>query len=87
MSEPDATDSEPIGSMAEEAYKLLRSVTGDNSGETAHVCTATWCPVCQVVGYFRDNPEVLAQVSASAAAAIRTLRDAVVTSANSGTNT
>ncbi len=42
-----------------------------------HVCTATWCPVCQVVGLVRDNPDAIAQVSASAAAFAKSLRDLV----------
>jgi hypothetical protein len=51
--------------------------SGDN-GET-HVCTTTWCPVCQVAGFVRDNPEALASVSASAAQLTRSLRELIDT--------
>ena len=42
---------------------------------TPHVCSASWCPVCQVVGFVKDNPEALAQVSRSAAQLTTSLRD------------
>jgi len=31
------------------------------SGE--HVCTTGWCPICQVVGYLQDHPEMVEQVT------------------------
>ena len=31
------------------------------------MCTTAWCPVCQVVGFVRDNPEVVSSVKQSAA--------------------
>lgn len=31
--------------------------------EGAHVCTTGWCPICQVVGYVQDHPEVVEQVT------------------------
>lgn len=31
------------------------------SGE--HVCTTGWWPICQVVGYLQDHPEVVEQVT------------------------
>ena len=71
--------SEPVGSVAEEAFKLFRAMASQSpaSGddEAGHVCTTTWCPVCQVAGFVRDNPEALAKVSESAAQLTRSLRD------------
>ena len=75
------TESEPIGSITEEAFKLFRAMNAPTAGHadgeesSTHVCTATWCPVCQVVGFVHDNPEAVAQVSQSAATLARSLRD------------
>ena len=78
------TDAEPVGSIAEEAFKLFRAVAGpapatDDVPASDHVCSTSWCPVCQVVGFVRDNPEALASVTQSAAAFARSLRDLVDT--------
>ncbi len=75
-------ESEPVGSVAEEAFKLFRATElrrGSPSPKTdePHVCTATWCPVCQVVGFVRDNPDALAQVSPVGGRFARSLRDLV----------
>ena len=35
--------------------------TQPESGE--HVCTTGWCPICQVVGYLQDHPEMVEQVT------------------------
>lgn len=93
MSGPDASSSagaEPVGSVAEEAVKLLRAMSG-SSGSSAsdsaasgsetsdHVCSTTWCPVCQVVGFVRDNPDAVAAVTRSATDLARSLRDLVDT--------
>ncbi len=72
------SESEPVGSVSEEAFKLFRALNssgGDPKADEPHVCTATWCPVCQVVRIVRDNPDAVAQASASAAAFARSLRD------------
>jgi len=81
------TESEPVGSITEEAFKLFRAMnaprpasdgadsTADGEEEATHVCTATWCPVCQLVGFVHNNPEAVAQVSQSAATLARSLRD------------
>ncbi len=75
MSDPDA---EPVGSVAEEAFKLFRAVASSSDDEDAgHVCSTTWCPVCQVVGFVRENPEAVASVTDSAAQLARSLRDLV----------
>jgi len=31
--------------------------------QETHVCTTGWCPICQVVGYVQDHPELLDQVT------------------------
>ena len=31
--------------------------------ESTHVCTTGWCPICQVVGYVQDHPELVEQVT------------------------
>jgi hypothetical protein len=49
------------------------TVDGNEAG--THVCTATWCPVCQLVGFVHNNPDAVAQVSQSAATLARSLRD------------
>ena len=72
------TEPEPVGSITEEAFKLFRAMnsghtTGDES--STHVCSTSWCPICQVVGFVHDNPEALAQVSQSAATLARSLRE------------
>lgn len=77
MTEPDPT----VGSVAEEAFKLFRTMAAaPATGSSAeHVCSTAWCPVCQVVGFVRDNPEAISAVTQSAAALARTLRDLVDT--------
>ncbi|MFI5425930.1 hypothetical protein [Aeromicrobium sp. UC242_57] len=62
--------------MAEEAFRLFRAVTsGDSAESTEHVCSTGWCPVCQVVGFVRQNPEAVTAVTHSAAAFAKSLRD------------
>ena len=82
---PGSTDAEPVGSVAEEAFKLFRAMAspaasapvGDDG--STHVCTTAWCPVCQVVGFVRDNPDAIASVTRSATDLARSLRDLVET--------
>ncbi len=72
------SESEPVGSVSEEAFKLFRALNSsadESKADAPHVCTATWCPVCQVVRIVRDNPDALAQASASAAAFAKSLRE------------
>jgi len=77
------TDADPVGSVAEEAFKLFRAVAAQPHAtagdETRHVCTTTWCPVCQVAGFVRDNPDALAKVSESVAQLTRSLRELIDT--------
>ena len=78
-----ASDSDPVGSVAEEAFKLFRAMASQpraaSDEGTTHVCTTSWCPVCQVTGFVRDNPEALAKVSESAAQLTRSLRELIDT--------
>ncbi len=74
------SEAEPVGSVTEEAFKLFRALSSSSAEaptDEPHHCTATWCPVCQVVGLVRDNPDAIAHVSASAAAFAKSLRDLV----------
>jgi hypothetical protein len=90
-------DTEPVGSVAQEALKLLRAVTSQDTGAFAddhaphdhvphdhaaphdHTCSTSWCPVCQVTGFVRDNPDAIASVKRSATDLARSLRDLVET--------
>jgi len=68
--------SEPVGSLAQETAKLLRALAAErmNIGHAAdeagaatptrdHVCTTGWCPICQVVGYLHEHPELIEQLT------------------------
>ncbi|MCW2841584.1 MAG: hypothetical protein JWR55_3067 [Aeromicrobium sp.] len=74
-------DDEAVGSVAEEAFKLFRALApGTDAGAgsaSEHVCSAAWCPVCQVVGFVHDNPDAIASVKESALGLARSLRDLV----------
>ena len=77
-------DAEPVGSVAQEAFKLFRAVTShddapDDQPSHDHTCSTTWCPVCQVVGFVHDNPDAIASVTRSATDLARSLRDLVET--------
>lgn len=74
-----------VGSLGQETLKLLRALAvdatpsghdADTDAAAGHVCTTTWCPVCQVVGYVKANPDVVEEVAAAAAHLARTVRDA-----------
>ncbi len=82
---------EDVGSVGQEALRLLRALSTQQTsqspapadGESAsaaaesaeHSCPNGWCPVCGVVAFVRDNPEAVAQVTDSAMAMVRSLRD------------
>jgi hypothetical protein len=77
---PPTPDGEPVGSIAEEAFKLFRAMAPPPTDTTSeHVCGTSWCPVCQVVGFVREHPEAVASVTASATVLARSLRDLVDT--------
>lgn len=61
-----------LRAIAAERVKLVGDETGaddvraDGSAAHAsgeHVCTTGWCPICQVVGYLQDHPEMVEQVT------------------------
>ena len=70
--------------MGEEALRLIRALSQTRS-ETAtsaatgepHACPTGWCPICQVAGFVRDNPEVIDRVTASAGSLLVAMRDLV----------
>jgi hypothetical protein len=79
---PGSSDAEPVGTVAEEAFKLFRAVTSSSAAPgpaPTHVCTETWCPACRVSGFVRDHPEAIASVTYSAAQLARSLKDLVDT--------
>ncbi len=84
MAEPDAAGPESVGSLAQETARLLHALAADArrpaadgapADAPAHVCTTGWCPICQVVGYVHDHPEVVEQVADAAMEFGRTVRD------------
>ena len=85
---PDAE--EPVGTLAEEAARLLAAVVtgsrGDvgteepaasGDGAATHTCTHGWCPLCQAADYLQEHPEVVTQVLVAGAELIKVVRDAV----------
>ena len=84
------TDSDPVGSAAEEAIKLLRAAHPGTGGSAAtqpedgqeaadHMCPNGWCPVCRLADWVRDNPEVVDRLSDAAVGLARAARDALDT--------
>lgn len=81
------SDAEAVGSVGEEAWKLLRALAdpapadpasagdADPGAAGSHTCPHGWCPVCQIAGYVQDHPEALARVGSSAAALLQSVRD------------
>jgi hypothetical protein len=78
------SESEAVGSLAQETARLLHALAaearrptddGTENATTDHVCTTGWCPICQVVGYVHDHPEVVEQVTDAAVQFGRTVRD------------
>ncbi len=87
MTEPD------VGSAAQEAVRLLRALgessatnSADDSAAGSHACSTSWCPVCQVADFVRENPEVIAGVAASAGSMLLAFRDLIDAAANSTSN-
>lgn len=69
------SEADEVGSLAEEAAKLLGALGGTREGAR---CPHGWCPLCGLVEHVQDNPEVLEQVTHAAAdltRAVRTLLD------------
>jgi hypothetical protein len=71
-----ADQQDAIGSVAEEAMKLIHALS-TNGGDDEHVCTNAWCPLCQLVNHVRDNPEAIEKVTQSAASLARSVRDLI----------
>lgn len=71
-----AEHQDAIGSVAEEAMKLIYALSTNGESEE-HRCTNAWCPLCQVVNYVRDNPEAIERVTQSAATLARSVRDLI----------
>ena len=67
-------DRAPLDDPADDTADLTSEDPGDPS--SAHVCTTGWCPVCRLVGFVKENPDVVDEVAASALHLARTLRDA-----------
>lgn len=88
----DVGHGEPVGSLGQETMRLLRALADDRAGAAhgtaatgahtsrsaggEHQCTTGWCPVCRVVGFVKENPEVVDEVGAAAMNLARTVRDA-----------
>lgn len=86
---PDAE--EPVGTLAEEAARLLAAVvtggrtdlgaedtsTVADDSTSPHRCTHGWCPLCQAADYVQEHPEVVAQVLVAGAELLKVVRDAV----------
>ncbi|MCK5890578.1 hypothetical protein [Aeromicrobium sp.] len=85
---PDAH--EPVGTLAEEAARLLAAVLSGSTSEagsdeptatgdasSTHGCTHGWCPLCQAADYLQEHPEVVSQVLVAGAELMKVVRDAV----------
>lgn len=88
----EAAGQDSVGSLAEETTRLLHalaaearrtSADGEPADGAGHVCTTGWCPICQVVGYVHENPEVVEQVTDAAVQFGRTVRDVLERSLSS----
>jgi hypothetical protein len=83
---PGSDSEEPVGSVAEEAAKLLGALSGwakehgeglssFTDGLNEHVATGApecaWCPVCRAVAAVRQtSPEVLTHLSSAASSLV-----------------
>lgn len=90
-----------VGSLGQETLRLLRALTVDPAGgplgesdddgpapsQGDHVCTTSWCPLCQVVGYVKQNPEVVEEIAAAAMNLVHTVRDAFDAAARASQDT
>jgi heme oxygenase len=68
------SDAEPVGSLAEEAARLLHALGGGETGDEPARCPHGWCPLCRVLEHVQDNPEILEQATQAAADAVRAVR-------------
>ncbi len=86
MAEPETAgggSEDAVGSLAQETARLLHALAAEarrpgadeSDAAGAHVCTTGWCPICQVVGFVHEHPEVVEQVTDAAVQLGRTMRD------------
>jgi hypothetical protein len=62
-----------LRAIAAERLKLVDDATSNVDAEESarhaaaqpgeHVCTTAWCPICQMVGYVQDHPELVEQIT------------------------
>jgi hypothetical protein len=72
----DASTNEPVGSVAEEAAKLLGALSGWARDLDDHVATGapecSYCPICRTVHALRQtSPEVRTQLATAATALLQ----------------
>lgn len=70
------SEEEPVGSVGEEAAKLLGAFAGMLRDVDAHVATddpeCRWCPICRTVHLVREtSPEVRAHLAAAASSLVQ----------------
>lgn len=82
------SEPEGVGSVGQEAAKLLRALAASSHPPSSgavpdedHSCPTGWCPICQVVGFVREHPEVVERATATATGALLALRDFLLDSA------
>lgn len=76
MSQDDDPSTEPVGSVAEEAAKLLGALSGWAHGLDDHLDTGaaecSYCPICRTVHALRHtSPEVRTQLATAATALLQ----------------
>ena len=73
------TSPDEVGSVGEEALRLLRALGGaaaDGEAGADHQCPHGWCPACGALEYVREHPEIVTSLTDSAAGFLRSLREA-----------
>ena len=89
---------EPVGSVAEEAAKLLAALQNDQSNDRDGYAAVQreahnghrlgpecqWCPICQLISLARHaGPETVDQLASAAAGVLGSLRDLLYAAAES----
>ena len=74
-----ANDTEPVGTLAEEAAKLFSAVVSGAGREhgDGQACPHAWCPACHAAEFVQDHPEVVAQVMTAGHELVQALRSVV----------
>ncbi len=78
----EASASSTAEASASSTAEASASSTAAEAVTDSHVCSNSWCPVCQVADFVRDNPEVIAGVAASAGSMLLALRDLIDAATN-----